>query len=553
MNNMQKNTIKRILIAYLAILAAICLLQLSYHVNLQIEKVANHQIAEKLLTKDWDYVWDHMDENLQDITTLTKARSLTPEDAGELYERAALIYFSKGDTVNYFQNLGYALYYLKQSDDYDHTINVYLDLANFFLNNYSNEEAMAMFEAAQKVRPFEEIEDVQVKSYAYRMLGIMSILKLEYNDAETYFNKSLRLLEESNNGSFEEQYTAMTEIWLSRVYEETGRLPKCKEVLDKWSDYFMFESDKFKNLYLRDFIIPYYQAKCYYLCAENIKERNNATPEENEARARAVIDYIHEFMTLCEENHYEKAELYTLLKIQREYPTRNEEIQTELYQVVDELYSNIYTQQNKTYASVINTIVSNSLDELRVKDSEFSKNITRFRLFLFSLLVVSLFILLIIILLINNRMDGMTGLLSRRIFDTDIKRYARTNSEYGVIMLDIDNFKNINDSYGHPEGDIVIRRLSQLISKETTSGIKAYRYGGEEFSIIVDKSELPYIDKIAERIRDYMEQQGWEFDSNIVITLSIGIAVGIGENIVKQADDNLYISKQTGKNRVTHL
>jgi diguanylate cyclase (GGDEF)-like protein len=403
------------------------------------------------------------------------------------------------------------------------------------------------------VRPFEEIEDVQVKSYAYRMLGIMSILKLEYNDAETYFNKSLRLLEESNNGSFEEQYTAMTEIWLSRVYEETGRLPKCKEVLDKWSDYFMFESDKFQNLYLRDFIIPYYQAKCYYLCAENIKERNNATPEENEARARAVIDYIHEFMTLCEENHYEKAELYTLLKIQREYPTRNEEIQTELYQVVDELYSNIYTQQNKTYASVIYTIVSNSLDELRVKDSEFSKNITRFRLFLFSLLVVSLFILLIIILLINNRMDGMTGLLSRRIFDTDIKRYARTNSEYGVIMLDIDNFKNINDSYGHPAGDIVIRRLSQLISKETTSGIKAYRYGGEEFSIIVDKSELPYIDKIAERIRDYMEQQGWEFDPNIVITLSIGIAVGIGENIVKHADDNLYISKQTGKNRVTHL
>ena len=313
---MQKKLIKRILIAYLAILAAICLLQLSYHVNLQIERVTNHQTVEKLLNKDWEYVWAHMDENLEEINKLTKARSLNPADAGELYERAALIYYNKGDTVNYFQNLGYALYYLKQSDDYDHTINVYLDLANFFLNNYSNEEAMAMFEAAQKVRPFEELEDIQVKSYAYRMLGIMSILKLEYNDAETYFNKSLRLLEESNVGSFEEQYTAMAEVWLSRVYEETGRLPKCKEILDKWADYFMFESDEYKNIYLRDFIIPYYQAKCYYLCAENIKERNNATQEENEARARAVIEYVHEFMTLCEENHYEKAELYTLLKIQ---------------------------------------------------------------------------------------------------------------------------------------------------------------------------------------------------------------------------------------------
>ena len=152
-----------------------------------------------------------------------------------------------------------------------------------------------------------------------------------------------------------------------------------------------------------------------------------------------------------------------------------------------------------------------------------------------------------------NRLDGMTGLLSRRSFDSDIRRYCRSKSEYGVIMLDIDNFKTVNDTYGHPNGDIVIRRLAQLISKETTSGIKAYRYGGEEFSIIVDKTEVTYIDKIAERIRNYMAQQGWEFDPNIVITLSIGIAVGTGDTIVKQADDNLYISKQTGKNRVTYL
>lgn len=548
---MPKLIIRKILIIYFAIIAAIVLLQVAHHVRISIDGVNKHQQVLEILGTDYKVAWQDIDQQLNEINTLTHSRSITPEDAGMLHERAALFYFNKGDTVNYFQNMGYALYYLKQGNDKDHTINVYLDLANFFLNNYSEKEATEMFTYAQNVRPFDEIEDIQVKSYAYRMLGIMSILNLEYNEAETYFIKSISLLESSNTGVFEEEYIAMSEIWLARVYEETGRLPKCKEILDKYQDNYMFTSDIYQNVFLRDFVIPYYQAKCYYLCAENIKERSNSTEAEKEARATAVINYVHEFMALCEREHYEKAELYTLRKIHREYPTRNEKIQKELDQVVSELYANIYEQQNSTYAAVIDTIVQNSLTELKVRDTDYDRDVKRIRFLVFILIGISLLVLTALLLLINNRLDGMTGLLNRKAFDSKIKRVIRSSSDYGVIMIDIDNFKSINDTYGHLSGDIVIRRLGIIISKETNSFIRGYRYGGEEFALIINKTDLPYIKKIADRIRNYTAQQGWEFNEDLVITISEGAAIGNGTGVVKQADDNLYISKQTGKNKLT--
>ena len=197
---------------------------------------------------------------------------------------------------------------------------------------------------------------------------------------------------------------------------------------------------------------------------------------DSEAKEQAVIDFLHEFMELCETNNYEKAELYTILKVQREYPTRNAAIQKELTFVLNQLYSKLFDQQNYTLAGVVN----------------------------------------------------------------------------GIIMLDIDDFKQVNDNYGHLNGDIVLKRLGQIISKETNNEIKAYRYGGEEFIVLVEKPVLPYIKAISQRIRRHMEEQEWEFNKDLMLTISIGCAIGSGEDdVVQKADDNLYISKTNGKNQVT--
>ena len=548
---MLKNNLKKLLLVYIIIIAGILICQLCYRAYTNFQINANHKKVEEILEHRLKFSWEEREAMLKDINALINSGKVSPEDMGRLYEKAGIIYMSSGETTTYYKYLGYALYYLKNSSETDFTINVYLDLANFYINNYDYDSASSMIETARELRPFEEIENPQIRSYAYRIQGINSFLKYNYNDAETYLNESIRVLDEDGTESYKEEYTAMSDVWLARIYEETGRLPKCKEKLDKWEDNYMFTTDIYRNIYLRDFIIPYYQAKCYYLCAENIKERNAPSSMDTEARAQAVIVFLRDFMQLCEENNYEKAELYTLLKVQKEYPTKNQEIQSELTYVCNRLYDTLFKQQNLTYSNVVGSIIDDANNELAINNTNHLKQIQKIKICITIGAIFSFIIAFLILLLNSSRFDGLTKLLNRKSFDFELSRMKHSKQEYGIIMIDIDNFKTINDTYGHPEGDIVLWRLGQLITKETTADIKAYRYGGEEFVIMINSNVIAYLNAIAERLRNSMAQQEWDFAPDVKLTLSIGTAKGRGnDDVVKAADNNLYKAKTNGKNQV---
>jgi diguanylate cyclase (GGDEF)-like protein len=118
-------------------------------------------------------------------------------------------------------------------------------------------------------------------------------------------------------------------------------------------------------------------------------------------------------------------------------------------------------------------------------------------------------------------------------------------------MLDIDNFKNINDTYGHPAGDQVLQKLGALINGMINADIKGYRYGGEEFAIIITKNSYARTTEIAEILRRNMEACTWDFAPEEIITISLGAASGSGsDDVMKKADDNLYASKSHGKNQI---
>ncbi|MBO5618327.1 MAG: GGDEF domain-containing protein [Pseudobutyrivibrio sp.] len=227
-------------------------------------------------------------------------------------------------------------------------------------------------------------------------------------------------------------------------------------------------------------------------------------------------------------------------------------IQKELTFVLNQLYSTLFDQQNYTLAGVVNGIVYTSINELQISSLEHKQYVKRISL-IFVVWFIGLFILAILLVQISNsRYDNLTELFNRNMFNYTLSRMKRSNIKYGIIMMDIDDFKQVNDNYGHLNGDIVLKRLGQIISKETTNEIKAYRYGGEEFIVLVEKPVLPYIKAISQRIRRHMEEQEWEFNKDLVLTISIGCAIGSGEDdVVKKADDNLYISKTNGKNQVT--
>ena len=89
------------------------------------------------------------------------------------------------------------------------------------------------------------------------------------------------------------------------------------------------------------------------------------------------------------------------------------------------------------------------------------------------------------------------------------------------------------------------------MQREITADVHCFRYGGEEFVILLDKKALPFAARVAERLRNTMEQQAWQFGDNYIVTISVGVATGERtDDLLKRADENLYKAKEEGKNRV---
>lgn len=155
--------------------------------------------------------------------------------------------------------------------------------------------------------------------------------------------------------------------------------------------------------------------------------------------------------------------------------------------------------------------------------------------------------------------DGLTGLYVRRYFDHRVSEEWGRSERYGVPftvgILDLDNFKRLNDTFGHQVGDRVLKDAAAALRNNMRSFDVAARYGGEEFAIILPRTDVSKGVKVAERVRRDIEKL-MVMDGKIPVTVSIGVAgfpaEGLDkvEELVARADQALYQAKEEGKNRV---
>ncbi len=158
--------------------------------------------------------------------------------------------------------------------------------------------------------------------------------------------------------------------------------------------------------------------------------------------------------------------------------------------------------------------------------------------------------------------DHLTHLYNSRHFhaqlETEIIRHDRYQRPLSLLMIDIDHFKRFNDAYGHMEGDRVLQRIGKGISSVLRTPDTAYRYGGEEFTILLPETDLEAAIRAAERIKEEVEGQMAALESPYdPITLSIGATEYLrGETAVsfmKRADKAMYKSKSKGRNCISTL
>lgn len=158
--------------------------------------------------------------------------------------------------------------------------------------------------------------------------------------------------------------------------------------------------------------------------------------------------------------------------------------------------------------------------------------------------------------------DGLTNLYNRRYFDAllvrELQRTARYKTPLGIVLLDIDHFKYVNDTFGHSMGDEVLRNVSRIVTSSVRVTDSAARYGGEEIAIVFTQTTAQGVSEVTERLRQRLADFSHTYEEQTVQrTASFGVSVCDGrgamptaKEIVDRADRALYRAKHTGRNRI---
>jgi diguanylate cyclase (GGDEF)-like protein len=157
--------------------------------------------------------------------------------------------------------------------------------------------------------------------------------------------------------------------------------------------------------------------------------------------------------------------------------------------------------------------------------------------------------------------DGLTGLFNHRhfwnIMNTELSRVNLYKGELALLLIDIDDFKRVNDQFGHAVGDLLLQSIARVLKETVRDTDIVARYGGEEFAILLPDTDRPGVEKVSEKLRQRVAElrfQVPETDITISVTISVGVSVFRGKRreFFNSADRALYLSKSEGKNCVNY-
>ena len=433
---------------------------------------------------------------------------------------------------------------------------------------------------AQKIKDSESRARIQIKSYEY--LGNMYFILEDYETALKYYNKAVHIPVKNQTDNALAKYG--TYINRSESYIQLKNYEKAKECSLETEKIIPYLPEniavgvkvfRYKNLLLLESRKNNFEkAQEYYnLCLEYLKEDKGSAF----LNGSMYVEIAHCEMLYLQGKYDEAIEkLNILLKkdLEEEWG-----FDTSIYFMLLELYKK--TDQSEKYFETGKNIYKAEKkfnDNLKKDYIEFVKNsyildqmkkherITKIKIISLGGFAFLAFISIIMgafqIKKLNrkNFTDALTLVYNRKYMDFLIEKPLKKPMNAAVVMIDIDHFKNYNDYYGHPAGDIVIKKTADILKKSLRKDDVVIRYGGEEFLLILKNADSEIFKDIYKRIAKNLKDENIPHEKSPVsdrVTISVGVCfkhfektLNLKESI-KEADKALYISKENGRNRFT--
>lgn len=453
-----------------------------------------------------------------------------------LTENIAPMYYIAGDREKTIKSFLYIIHTANEKQDIYLKSKSLIDLSLMFSDVGAEDLSESLvYKALSYINKIDDDRKYNLRLYAYTSLCQVNLNKKDTENLKKYIDKIYKLegkiLQEHYN-----DYLVNAKIFESMTYDKNNEYKKSKQCIDEAIK--ILKDEKEVLLVDTDILAIAGYANYKYLIGENYE----------------AIKYYEMAYNKMYERKSRCYEVLILTKLKDLYCTVGDTTRfNQTHEALEDIYSKY---QNEIATSYLKNSISEYKEAIKV-EADFKNKITTLGMII-SVLIA--FIITVVFYNIKNKkleaalkIDPLTKVYNRGyfnlIYDTLLKGDCDMNLY--IAMLDIDNFKQINDTYGHQFGDEVLVGMCRFFRRNLNNNCSVYRYGGEEFIIIIkDKTKKEVLDK-CEGYRKTIESMTWS--ENITVTVSIGVA-SFKENkynTLGKADENLYLSKFNGKNRVS--
>lgn len=468
-------------------------------------------------------------EQNQLLLPLLNRNNLTSKQKSLLYNAITKNLYFQNNNEDFLLYIGHALYYNEITENTEEAIYLYSLLAQIYFEMGADSFANDMINTALGLKNFFEIENPIIRAQALTTYGKYL---LNYNDintalkAEAQLEKDAEIIPTNNSNYLRNAFALKAYILLKQ-----GKSKEAFELAERTYKKYYNPNEDLTHDSVYCFILPVLKVKAIYSLQNN--------------NYKQALQLNKEYGSIAEKYKFilKKAMLSKELLIKlpdsmiKEKNILLEELSIDAESLVSFFLEN--------FSVISKDQLNNVIQNLRYTHEKEIIGIRIFKITVVNIGLIYIFILLVYIIYNETQIDGLTMLKNRRALNKRLKKYKAKNKTYSSIMIDLDSFKNLNDTYGHDFGDEVLIGVADLLLKYEKKTIRCYRYGGEELVFILDHFDFDHVIRFSEHIRNEISILKWRY--NIHVTASLGIGFE-SQNSIKEADENMYIAKRKGKN-----